>query len=205
MPLPALVWSTFIFWVVLYYLRSRRQRSGHGFILPGNSSHSQRNDFVRFNLHGKLLLVSLRNLHVKLETNLVNEVHQTLTDTLSKDGALKSAVKLLYNTGVLAGIAGLILGTAFLAANALRIVGRVLLEVSTDAAYAAMDQFAKRGVGGSVSGSAQTGSFDVYAIVSGVSFYGPFIPEFASDPRDHRSMVPFSLDHRCASYQPDYP
>ena len=170
MPLPALVWCTFIFWVVLYYLRSR-QRPGSGITLPGNSSHAQRDDFVRFNLHGKSLLVKLRNLHVKLETNLVNEVHQTLTDALSKDGALRSAVKLLYNVGVLAGIAGLILGTAFLAVNALRIVGQVLLEVSTDAAYAAMDQFAKRGVGGSVSMSTQTGSFDVYAIVSGVSLW----------------------------------
>ena len=170
MSFSTLIWCTFVFWSILYYchfrLSRKRQRQRHISVLPANANQAQSNGLLRLRYYGNSILVTLQTLHVRLETNLANDAHHALIDTLCEYLVLKSAAALMYNIGIVVGAIGLIFGTTLLAANAIRIVGRVLLEVSTDAAFVAMDQFEKRDAGSPVTWSSRGGSLDIYAIVS---------------------------------------
>ena len=169
MSLLALVWFLTVFWSALYYVRARTRKHQRTPILPGVVGRSYDFEFARSNLHGRTLSITLRNFHLKFETNGTNGVHQRLTEVLSKDNrnfGLRKAATVLYNVGAVVGIFGMLLGTVLLAVNACNIIWRLLLNVPLDMAVAAMDQFSKRSMETSSSVRASSASFVMYAIVS---------------------------------------
>lgn len=104
------LWCLSVFWTAVYTIRATRKHRNSS-LLPSDRL-STHNSFG----NSKVCKVTLQNFHLKVETRVLNEKHDNLTDRLAKPSRrrLRATLEGFYDLGAVFGAIGLIVGLAIL-------------------------------------------------------------------------------------------